>query len=117
MSDGFRRFRHQHPVSFNLSIEHQHTKDVTNIVILSSRSKNCQQRKVTSTDLSPIFMTLQINTNIIVTFSTQKLILKVINQEEKDEQMKQLMYICGSIIGAALVIVTAMKLCWHCMQK
>ena len=73
MSGGFDRFRHQHPVSFNLSVEHQYTKDVTNIVILSSRSKNCQQRKVTSTDLSPIFLTPQINTNIIVTFATQKI--------------------------------------------
>ena len=50
-------------------------------------------------------------------FQLKKLILKVINQEGKDEQMKQWLYICGSIIGAALVIVTAMKLYWHCMQK
>ena len=69
----FGRFRHQHPVSFNLSVGYQHTKDVTNIVILSSRPKNYQQLKVTSTDLSPIFMTPQINTNIIVTFATQKI--------------------------------------------
>ena len=45
------------------------------------------------------------------------LILEVINRKGKDEQMKQWLYICGSIIGAVLVIIALMKLYWYCMQK
>ena len=41
--DGFGRFCHQHPLSFNISVGQQHPKDVTNIEILSVKSKNCHQ--------------------------------------------------------------------------
>ena len=33
VSDGFDRFRHQHPLSFNIIVGHQDSKDVTNIKI------------------------------------------------------------------------------------
>ena len=45
------RFCHQHPISFNISVGHQHPKDVTNIEILSLTSKNCHQDKVTNIHL------------------------------------------------------------------
>ena len=83
---------------------HQDQKIVNNV---KSQAPTCHRyfwhRKLTPTLLLPLQL--------------KKMILKVINQEGKDEQMKQWLYICGSIIGAALVIVTAMKLYWHCMKK
>ena len=33
IGDGFGRLRHQHHLFFNISVEHQHPKDVTNIEI------------------------------------------------------------------------------------
>ena len=36
----WRRFGHQHPLSFYISVRYQHWKDVTNIEILSPISKN-----------------------------------------------------------------------------
>ena len=53
VDDGFRRFRHQHPLSFKISVGHQHPKDVTNIEILSLTSKNCHQDKVTNKNSQP----------------------------------------------------------------
>ena len=44
------------PLSFNISVEHQQPKDVTNIEILSLTSRNCHQDKVTNIHLSPISM-------------------------------------------------------------
>ena len=41
--DGFGRFCHQHPLSFNISVGHKQPKDVTNIEILSLTSTNCHQ--------------------------------------------------------------------------
>ena len=41
-------FGHQHPLYFNISVGHQHPKDVTDIEILSLTSKNCYQDKVTN---------------------------------------------------------------------
>ena len=38
IGDGLCRFRHQHPLSFNISVGHQHSKDVTKIEILSPTS-------------------------------------------------------------------------------
>ena len=32
----FSRFRHQHPLSFNINVGHHHRKDITNIKILST---------------------------------------------------------------------------------
>ena len=49
---GFGRFCHQHPLSFNISVGHQHPKDVTNIEILSLTCKNYHQDKVTNIYLS-----------------------------------------------------------------
>jgi len=43
VGDGFVCFYHQHPLSFNISIGHQQSKDVTNIEVLSLTSKNCHQ--------------------------------------------------------------------------
>ena len=43
VGDGFRRFFHQHSLSFNINFGHQQPKDVTNIEILSLTSKNCHQ--------------------------------------------------------------------------
>ena len=51
VGDGFDRFRHQHPQSFNISVGHQHSKDVTNIEILSPALQNCHQHKVTKIHL------------------------------------------------------------------
>ena len=45
------------------------------------------------------------------------LILEVINQVGKEEEMKQWLYICGSIIGAVLVIIAVMKLYWYCIKQ
>ena len=56
VGDAFDRFRHQHPLSFNISVGHEHPKIVTNIEILSLASKNCHQDKVTNIDLSPTSM-------------------------------------------------------------
>ena len=41
--DSCGRFGHQHPLSFNISVGHQHPKDVTNILILSPTYLNCHQ--------------------------------------------------------------------------
>ena len=38
VGDGFCHFRHQHPLSFYLSVGHQHSKDVTKIQIQSPTS-------------------------------------------------------------------------------
>ena len=38
VGDGFGRSRHQHPLSFYISVEHQHSKDVTNAQKLSLTS-------------------------------------------------------------------------------
>ena len=43
VGDAFGRFRHQHPLSFNVSLGHQQPKNVTNIEILSLTFKNCHQ--------------------------------------------------------------------------
>ena len=56
VGDGFGRFRHQYPLSFNIIVGHQHSKDVTNIEILLSTRKNCHQHKVANIDLSPTSM-------------------------------------------------------------
>ena len=45
------------------------------------------------------------------------LILEVMNQEGKEEEMKQWLYICGSIIGAVLFIIALMKLYWYCIKQ
>ena len=52
VGDGFARFRHQHRPSFNASIGHQNSKDVTNIEILSPTSKNYHLHKVAKIHLS-----------------------------------------------------------------
>ena len=49
--DRFHRFCHQHPLSFNISVEHQQPKSVTNIEVLSLTSKNCHHDKVTNTSI------------------------------------------------------------------
>ena len=54
--DGFGRFFHQHSLSFNIGVGHQHPKYVTNIEILSTISKNCHQDKVTNIHFSPTSM-------------------------------------------------------------
>ena len=48
---GFGRFCH--PLSFNISVGHQHPKDLTNIENLSLTSKNSKQDKVNKIHLSP----------------------------------------------------------------
>ena len=37
-SDGIGHFIHQHPLFFNISVEHQHSKDVTNITVTDCRT-------------------------------------------------------------------------------
>ena len=39
VGDGFDSFRHQDPLSFSISVVHQHAKDVTNIEIPSQKNK------------------------------------------------------------------------------
>ena len=56
VGDRFRRFRHQHRLSLNNSVGHQHPKDVTNIEILSPTTKNRHQYKITNIHLSPTSM-------------------------------------------------------------
>ena len=56
VGDGFGRFCHQHPLSFNINFGHQQPKDVINIEILSLTSKNFHQDKVTNIHLSPTSM-------------------------------------------------------------
>ena len=56
VGDGFGGFRHQHPLSFSISVGHQHPKDVTNIEILSPTPENSHQHKVTNIHLSPTSM-------------------------------------------------------------
>ena len=56
VGDGFGHFRHQDPLSFIISVGHQHPKDVTNIEILSLTSKYCNQDRVTNIHLSPTSM-------------------------------------------------------------
>ena len=48
VGDGFGDFVHQYLLSLNISVGHQHPKDVTNIEILSPIPKNCHQHKVTN---------------------------------------------------------------------
>ena len=48
VGDGFGRFCHQHSLTFNMSVGHQHPQDVTNIEILSFTPENCHQDKVTN---------------------------------------------------------------------
>ena len=45
------------------------------------------------------------------------LILEVMNQEGKVEEMKQWLYICCSIIGSVLFIIALMKLYWYCIKQ
>ena len=40
--DDFGRIRHQHSLSFNIGVEHQYPKDVTNIEICQSSISTCQ---------------------------------------------------------------------------
>ena len=56
LGDGFGRFCHQHPLSYNISFGHQQSKDVNNIEILSLSFKNCHPDKVTNIHLSPTYM-------------------------------------------------------------
>ena len=52
VDDGFGHFRHQHPLPFNFSVGHQHSKDDINIEILSPIPKNCHQNLCSRTDRS-----------------------------------------------------------------
>ena len=69
---------------------------------------NFFQGKGTRYDILFIWTSLSLQYNLI---------LEEINQEGKEEQMKQWLYICGSIIGAILVIFAVMKLYWYCMLR
>ena len=53
IGDEVGRFRDQHPLSFNMSIWHQNSKDVTNIEILSLTPSNCRQHQVTNIHVPP----------------------------------------------------------------
>ena len=56
IGDGFGHFGHQHPISFYISVGHQHSKDVTNSEILSRKLKNRQKLQVINiTFTGPIF--------------------------------------------------------------
>ena len=48
VGDGFGRFRHQHPLSFKISVGHQHSKYVTNIEMLSLTPNNFNIKPPTS---------------------------------------------------------------------
>ena len=48
VDDIFGHFGHQHPLSPNISVEHQHLKDVTNILLLSPKLCNCHQHHTVS---------------------------------------------------------------------
>ena len=48
VGDGFGHFDHQHPLSFYICVEHQHSKYVTNIEIPQPTSTNRHQFKVTN---------------------------------------------------------------------
>ena len=56
LGDGLDNLRHQQPISLKISVGHQHSKDVTNIQILSPTLENCHQHKVTNIYLSQTFM-------------------------------------------------------------
>ena len=56
VGDGFDRFCHQHPRSFNISVGHQHPTILINVEILSLTFKNCHHDKVTNIDLPPTSM-------------------------------------------------------------
>ena len=47
--------RHHHPLSFNISVGHQHSKDVTNIEILSPTPQNCHQHLCSQLNLLSMF--------------------------------------------------------------
>ena len=70
--------------------------------------KDLNQRKGARYEITFMLTSMSLRNNLI---------LIVINQKEKDEEMKQWLYISGSIIGAVLVIIALMKLYWHCMQN
>ena len=55
IGDGLGHFCHQNPInlSFDIGVEHQHSKDVTNIEIKSPTSINRHQLLVTNTPISP----------------------------------------------------------------
>ena len=42
------RLCHQRPLFFNIGVGHQHSKDATNIEILSPTFTNCRQNKATN---------------------------------------------------------------------
>ena len=56
VGDEIERFCHQHPLSFSMSVGHQHPKDIIYIEILSQTPENCHQHKVTNIHLSPTSM-------------------------------------------------------------
>jgi len=62
VGDGFGRYCHQHPLSFNLSVGYQQPKDITDIEILSHTSKNSHQDKVTN-----IYVVRKITTSMLET--------------------------------------------------
>ena len=43
VGDSFSRFRHKHPLSFDISVGQQHLIDIINIEIPSPKPKNCHQ--------------------------------------------------------------------------
>ena len=43
VGDGFGHFGHQHPLSFYISVGHQHSKDVANIEILPPTTQKFHQ--------------------------------------------------------------------------
>ena len=64
LGDGF---YHQNPLSFCKSVEHQHSKDVTNIEIQSPTSTNDNDQHSDSTNIT---ITILNNTNLYVSFGT-----------------------------------------------
>ena len=48
VDESFGHFGNQHPLSLNISVRQQHTKNVAKVEILSSTSKNCHQLQVTN---------------------------------------------------------------------
>ena len=69
VGDSFDRFCHQHFLSFNLSVGHQHPKDVTNIEMPSSSPENSHQHNLTTSKknaLSPIFVGVRSASRILL---------------------------------------------------
>ena len=67
LGDGFGRSCHQHPLSFDIGIGHQHLKDVTNIEILSPTSRNYHQHKVTNINSPTSMWPYEIATSMLMT--------------------------------------------------